>query len=114
MLNRFRELSRLLKEYHRDIRDNSANLDELRDINNEYKEKNRMSIIMGLNVFSNSVKKGLLQGFNIWRNRIHEQRLVVLDERQYQINSGLEVLNSQKSKLRYNMGILTEENKQLK
>jgi hypothetical protein len=26
MLNRFRELSRLLKEYHRDIRDNSANL----------------------------------------------------------------------------------------
>jgi len=26
MLNRYKELSRLLKEYHRDIRDNSGNL----------------------------------------------------------------------------------------
>lgn len=37
MLNRFRELTRLLKEYHRDIRDNTANLEELQDINREYK-----------------------------------------------------------------------------
>ena len=89
MLNRFRELSRLLKEYHRDIRDNSANLDELKEINYEYKEKNKMAIIMSLNVFSNSVKKGMLQGFTLWRNRIHEQRLVALEERQDQVISGI-------------------------
>ena len=62
---------------------------------------------MGLNVFSNSLKKGMLQGFTIWRNRIHEQRMVVLDERQGEIISGIEVLNNQKNKLRYNMGILS-------
>ena len=73
-----------------------------------------MAIIMGLNVFSNSIKKGMLQGFNIWRNKIHEQRLMILDERQEQIVSGLEVLNNQKEKLRINMGILAEENRQLK
>lgn len=73
-----------------------------------------MSIIMGLNVFSNSIKKGMLQGFTIWRSKIHEQRLVQLDYRQEQILSGLDVLVNQKSKLRYNMGILSEENRQLK
>ena len=56
----------------------------------------------------------MLQGFNIWRNRIHEQRLMILDERQEQIVSGLEVLNNQKEKLRINMGMLAEENRQLK
>lgn len=89
MLTRFRELSRLLKEYHRDIRDNSANLYELKDINNEYKEKNKMAIMMSLNVFSNSLKKGLLQGFTLWRNKIHEHRLVALEERQDQVISGI-------------------------
>lgn len=38
-----------------------------------------MAIIMALNVFSNSVKRGLLQGFNIWRDKIHEQKRVVMD-----------------------------------
>lgn len=38
-----------------------------------------MAIIMALNVFSNSVKRGLLQGFNLWRNKIHEQKRVVMD-----------------------------------
>ena len=33
MLNRYRELSRLLKEYHRDIRDNTVNIEELKEIN---------------------------------------------------------------------------------
>jgi len=33
MLLRYKELSRLLKEYHRDIRDNAVNLEELVDIN---------------------------------------------------------------------------------
>lgn len=79
MLNRFKELSRLLKEYHRDIRDNTANLEELQDINQEYKQKNQMAIMMALNVFSNSLKKGMLQGLTLWRDRIHQQRRVVMD-----------------------------------
>ena len=79
MLNRFRELSRLLKEYHRDIRDNNVNLEELRDINREYKEKNKMAIMMSLNVFSNAIKKGMLQGLNLWRDRLHESRRAVMD-----------------------------------
>lgn len=69
---------------------------------------------MALNVFSNNVKKGLLQGFNLWRDKVHEQKRVVMDERYDQIISGLEMLNRQKGKLRYSIGILREENKQLK
>ena len=73
-----------------------------------------MAIIMSLNVFSSSLKKGMLQGFTIWRNRLHEQRVAVLEERQDQVISGLEMLKNQKGKIRYNIGVLEEENRQLK
>lgn len=65
-----------------------------------------MAIMIALNVFSNSLKKGLLQGFNIWRDRIHQQRRVAKDEHYDQIISGLEMLTVQKQKLRYNIEIL--------
>jgi hypothetical protein len=73
-----------------------------------------MALIMALNTLSNSVKKGMLQGLNIWRDRIHEQRKMGMDERYDQIISGLEMLGDQKSQLRYRIGILKEQNKQLK
>ena len=72
-------MSRLLKEYHRDIRDNQVNIEELREINSEYKEKNKMAIMMSLNVFSNSIKKGMLEGFSLWRQKVQEQRRGVMD-----------------------------------
>lgn len=79
MLLRYKELSRLLKEYHRDIRDNSANLQELMEINREYKGKNRMGLLMALNSFSNSCKKGLRQGLLIWRDHVKAQRRMQMD-----------------------------------
>lgn len=89
MLNRYRELSRLLKEYHRDIRDNTANLEELKEINSEYKDKNKMAIMMGLNVFSNTVKKGMLQGLQLWRKAVHHQKINSMDFRYDQMISGI-------------------------
>lgn len=65
-----------------------------------------MAILMALNVFSNSVKKGMLQGLNIWRDRIHSHRRVVMDEHYDQLISGLEMLTSQKQKLRYSIEVL--------
>lgn len=79
MLNRYRELSRLLKEYHRDIRDNSSNLSELQAINSEYKQKNRMGVLMALNTCSNSIKKGIRQGFLIWNEKLHEQKRILAE-----------------------------------
>ena len=73
-----------------------------------------MAIMMSLNVFSNSLKKGMLQGLTLWRNAIHQQRIVTMDERYDQIISGLEMLSDQKGKLRYNIGVMRQENKQLK
>ena len=70
--------------------------------------------MMSLNVFSNSLKKGMLQGFTIWRKAIHRQRVAAMDERYDQMISGLEMLNEQKGKLRYSIGVMREENKQLK
>ena len=73
-----------------------------------------MAIMMALNVFSNSVKKGLLQGFGLWRSSVHRIRVNTMDERYEQIISGLEMLTEQKSKLRYNIGVMREESRQLK
>ena len=114
MLNRYRQLSRLLKEYHRDIRDNSANLEELKEINQQYKDKNRMAIVIALNSLSNSVKKGVLQGLNIWRGKIYGYRRSQMDERYDQIISGLEMLTGQRNQKRYTIEVLKEQNKQLK
>lgn len=38
-----------------------------------------MAIIIALNSLSNSVKKGVLQGFNIWRGKIYEHRRAQMD-----------------------------------
>lgn len=97
MLNRYRQLSRLLKEYHRDIRDNNVNHDELREINLEYKEKNKMGIMMALNSFSSSIKKGIRQGFYIWRDKNASFKRSLMDERYDQMAQGIEILRDQKS-----------------
>lgn len=89
MLLRYKELSRLLKEYHRDIRDNAVNLEELVDINRQYKSKNKMGVLMALNCFSNSCKKGLRQGLFLWRDHVGAQRRGQLDERYEQMIQGI-------------------------
>lgn len=73
-----------------------------------------MGILMALNTFSNSCKKGLRQGFVIWLDKVHENRRVVMDERYDQMIQGLELLGQQRSQTRYRIGVLREENKQLK
>ena len=60
-----------------------------------------MAIVIALNTMSNSVKKGMLQGLNIWKNKIYENRRVMMDERYYQIISGLEMLTEQRNQKRY-------------
>lgn len=69
---------------------------------------------MALNTFSNSCKKGMRQGFVIWLDKVHENRRVVMDERYDQMIQGLELLGQQRSQTRYRIGVLREENKQLK
>ena len=73
-----------------------------------------MGILMALNSFSGSLKKGLRQGFYIWRDRNSSMKRILMDERYDQIIQGLELLGDQKSELRYRIGVLREENKQLK
>lgn len=60
-----------------------------------------MAIVIALNTMSNSVKKGMLQGLNIWKNKIYENRRVMMDERYDQIISGLEMLTEQRNQKRY-------------
>lgn len=63
---------------------------------------------MALNSFSNSVKKGIRQGFNIWIDKVHEHRRTYMDERYDQMISGLELLGQQRGKIRYRIGVLRE------
>ena len=62
--------------------------------------------MMSLNVFSNSVKKGMLQGLQLWRAAVHKQRITSMDYRCDQIVSGLEMLTDQKANLRYKIGVM--------
>jgi hypothetical protein len=48
-----------------------------------------MGILMALNTFSNSIKKGMRQGFGIWLDKAHEHRRVMMDERYDQMVQGL-------------------------
>jgi hypothetical protein len=73
-----------------------------------------MGIMMALNSFSNSIKKGMRQGFGIWLDKVHDNRRVVMDERYDQMIQGLELLGQQRGQVRYRIGVLREENKQLK
>jgi hypothetical protein len=73
-----------------------------------------MGILMALNTFSNSMKKGMRQGFGIWLDKVHQHRRIVMDERYDQMIQGLELLSDQRSQIRYKIGVLREENKQLK
>jgi hypothetical protein len=65
-----------------------------------------MAIVIALNTMSNSVKKGMLQGLNIWKNKIFEHRRIIMDERYDQIISGLEMLTDQRNQKRYRIEIL--------
>jgi hypothetical protein len=67
MLERYTGLSRLLKEYRRDLKNNQQNYRELKDINDEYNIKNKEGKLMALSALSSNVKKGLRQGLYIWR-----------------------------------------------
>jgi len=69
---------------------------------------------MSLNSFSNSVKKGMRQGLYLWRDHIRSQRRVQMDERYEQMIQGLEMLGDQRSKVRYRIAVLRQENSQLK
>jgi len=60
-----------------------------------------MAIVIALNTMSNSVKKGMLQGLNIWKSKIYEHRRIMMDERYDQIISGLEMLTEQRNQKRY-------------
>ena len=73
-----------------------------------------MAIVIALNSLSNSVKKGVLQGLNIWRGKIYGYRRSQMDERYDQIISGLEMLTGQRNQKRYTIEVLKEQNKQLK
>lgn len=73
-----------------------------------------MGILMALNSFSGSIKKGMRQGFFIWRDKILIDRRKLMDERYDQIYQGLDMLNQHKGQLRYRIGVMREENKQLK
>lgn len=48
-----------------------------------------MGILMALNTFSNSIKKGMRQGFGIWLEKGHEHRRAMMDERYDQMVQGL-------------------------
>ncbi len=63
---------------------------------------------MALNSFSNNIKKGLRQGFFIWRDKALEFKRVAMDERYDQMISGIELLGDQRSKLKYKIGVLKE------
>lgn len=52
-----------------------------------------MGILMALNSFSGSIKKGMRQGFFIWRDKILIDRRKLMDERYDQIYQGLDMLN---------------------
>ena len=70
--------------------------------------------MMALNSFSSSLKKGMRQGFFIWRDKNALFKRSMMDERYDQMIQGLEILGDQRSELRYRIGVLREENKQLK
>ena len=40
-----------------------------------------MGVLMALNACSSSVKKGMRQGFNLWRNHVYEHRKEAIHER---------------------------------
>jgi hypothetical protein len=48
---------------------------------------------MALNALSNNVKRGLLQGFVLWRRKLSIFRQKFLDERYDQLAHGLEMMN---------------------
>ena len=114
MLSKYDDLSRLLKEYKRDIRDSKAYCEELKEINDEYRHKNDEGIRMALSTLSGNLKVSLKQGMNLWRNRVREMRREELDDRYEELGRGIEVLFDQKNKLRYRIAMLREENGQLK
>ena len=43
-------------------------------VDTEYKNRNKMAVLMALNACSSSVKKGIRQGFNLWRTNAYQQR----------------------------------------
>jgi len=61
---------------------------------------------MALNSFSSSIKKGLRQGFYLWKDRTASFKRVIMDERYDQMIQGLELLGDQRSELRYRIGVL--------
>ena len=114
MLSKYDDLSRLLKEYKRDIRDSKVYCEELKDINNEYREKNEEGIKMALSTLSGNLKVSLKQGMTLWRNRVREMHREELDDRYEQLGRGIEMLYDQKNKIRYRIAMLRDENTQLK
>lgn len=72
MLSKYDDLSRLLKEYKRDIRDSQIYCEELKDINTEYRSNNEEGIRMALSTLSGNLKVSLKQGMDLWRNHVRE------------------------------------------
>lgn len=53
--------------------------------------------MMALNSFSSSIKKGIRQGFYIWRDKNASFKRSLMDERYDQMAQGIEILRDQKS-----------------
>ena len=73
-----------------------------------------MAVLMALNACSSSVKKGIRQGFNLWRTHAYQQRRLAIQERYEQMIHGLDMMADQRGSASYRIGVLREENRQLK
>ena len=62
MLERYKDLERLMKEYKRDIKDSLQNCEELKEINDEHAQSTQITVQMAFSNVSHSVHKGMKQG----------------------------------------------------
>lgn len=67
MLNKYFELSKLLKEYRKDVKNNINKTKQLSDINQEYENNTDSSKFLALRSLSSFIKAGLSKSLRQWR-----------------------------------------------
>lgn len=69
---------------------------------------------ISLKALSNSVKKGLKQGFDIWRHCAKQYKQLQMDIKYEELGTGISQLIEEKNSIKYRVAMLREHNNQLR
>jgi hypothetical protein len=69
---------------------------------------------MSFSNLTNSVYKGIKQGFDIWRTNVKREKVQELNYRYDELVDGIEILDEKKMKIKNRIMSLEYENRQLK